>query len=197
MIGPNEDYLSWVLPALCTSSGHFLSIHKSTLQKPASVFSFLGFEFDIEKQKVSVPLKRKEKIRSNIREILKHPICNFAELEKLRGKFCSLALVCPLTRLNIRAITHVLTLHESLLQPEVLLTPSVIDELNTWLSDPFFLDAERPFNKIGEKDIIFRPRITLPQGVVEYHTGKFLFSFYWILNIKTFFRCLWLSIRLS
>ena len=177
VIGPGEDYLSWVLPALCTSTGHFLSVHKSTLQDPTSIFSFLGFEFNIDRQEISVPEKRKIKIRSDIREILKHPICEFAALEKLRGKFCSLALVCPLTRLNIRSITHALRLHESLLQPEVLLTPAIMNELETWLNDPFFLESKRPFNKIGEKDIVFRPRFTVGAGVIEYHTGKFVFLF--------------------
>ena len=171
VIGPGEDYLSWILPAICTSTGHFLSVHKSTLNEPTSVFSFLGFEFNIEKQEISVPLKRKEKIRSDIRQLLSHPICEFSALEKLRGKFCSLALVCPLTRLNIRSITHALMLHEGLLQPEILLTPAIMSELETWLTDPFFLEARRPFNKIGEKDIVFRPRLTTPNGIVEYHTG--------------------------
>ena len=133
----------------------------------------MGFEFNIDKQEISVPQKRKEKIRADIRQIMSHPICNFSALEKLRGKFCSLALVCPLTRLNIRAITHVLALNEHILQPELLLTPSVLAELETWLTDPFFLDARRPFNKVGEKDIVFRPRLTTPVGVIEYHTGNF------------------------
>ena len=172
VIGPGEDYLSWVLPALCTSTGHFLSVHKSTLSRPTSVFTFLGFEFNIESQSVCVPEKRKEKIRCDIRNLLKHPICDFSALEKLRGKFCSLALICPLTRMNIRAITHTLTFNEHILQPEVQLTPSVLDELYTWLEDPLFLDANRPFNKIGEKDIIFRPRTTVTGGIIEFHTGQ-------------------------
>ena len=172
MIGPGEDYLSWVLPALCTSTGHFLSVHKSTLQNPTSIFTFLGFEFNVEAQEISVPASRKEKIRAAIQKILKEPVCEFSALEKLRGKFCSLALICPLTRLNIRAITHALKYNEYLMQPEVQLTPPIIDELYVWLQDPLFLDARRSFNKIGEKDIIFRPRNTLPEGVVEYHTGR-------------------------
>ena len=172
VIGPNEDYLGWILPALCTSTGHFLSIHKSTLQKPASIFSFLGFEFNIEAQRVSVPEKRKNKIRSDIKNLLRAPICNFSDLEKLRGKLCSLALVCPLTRLNIRAMTASLTLGEQLLQPDIQLTPAIIEELETWLYDPFFLEAERPFDKIGEKDIVFKPRTTVASGIIEYHTGK-------------------------
>ena len=143
------------MPALCTCTGHFLSIHKSSLQEPTSTFVFLGFEFDIEKQEVSVPEKRRRKIRDDIQRILQHPICEFSALEKLRGKLCSLALVCPLTRLNIRAMTHILRYNEEILQAEVLLTPAVMDELETWLHDPFFLQAKRPFSKIGEKDIIF------------------------------------------
>ena len=171
VIGPGEDYLSWVLPALCTSCGHFLSIHKSTLQEPASIFTFLGFQFDVDRQILSVPEKRKVKIRADIRHILGHPLCAFADLEKLRGKLCSLALVCPLTRMTIRAMTHLLSLNEQLVQPEVQLTPSVMSELEMWLNDPLFLEAERPFNKIGETDIIFRPRTTFAEGVVEFHTG--------------------------
>ena len=149
-----------------------MSIHKSTLQEPASIFSFLGFEFNIEAQKISVPDKRKIKLRNDIRKILSHPTCDFASLEKLRGKLCSLALVCPLTRLNIRAMTHSLTLNEALIQPELQLTPALMSELETWLNDPLFLDAERPFNRIGEKDIIFRPKLTVADGVIEYHTGN-------------------------
>ena len=144
------------------------------MQEPTSIFTFLGFEFNVEKQEVSVPEKRKRKIRSDINAIMQHPICEFSALEKLRGKLCSLALVCPLTRLNIRAMTHVLRFNEEILQPEVQLTPAVLDELNTWLNDPFFLDARRPFNKIGEKDIIFRPQTTVPEGIIEYHTGFYL-----------------------
>ena len=171
VLGPGEDYLSWVLPALCTSCGHFLSIHKSTLQEPASVFTFLGFQFDIERQVVSVPEKRKRKIRSDISQLLTHPVCDFADLEKLRGKLCSLALICPLTRMTIRSMTHLLSLSEHLVQPDIQLTPNVLAELETWLLDPLYLNAERPFNKIGETDIIFRPRTTLPCGTLEFHTG--------------------------
>lgn len=150
-----------------------MSIHKSTLQEPASIFTFLGFQFDVDRQIISVPDKRKAKIRIEIERLLSHPICDFTNLERLRGKLCSLALVCPLTRMTIRSMTHVLSISEHLVQPEIQLTPPVLEELETWLNDPLFLDAQRPFDKIGETDIIFRPQITLPQGVVEYHTGQF------------------------
>ena len=99
-------------------------------------------------------------------------MCDFSALEKMRGKMCSLALVCPLTRLYIRQITYALSLAENLVQPEVALTPDLIDELNIWMSDPLFLDSSRPFNQIGEMDLDFRPKITTPHGVIEYHTGK-------------------------
>ena len=60
----------------------------------------------------------------------------------------------------------------SLIQSEVLLTPYLIDEMTEWLENPFFLESERPFNRVGEHDIIFRPKITQPEGVIEYHTGE-------------------------
>ena len=99
--------------ALCTATGHFLSVHKANLDRPASVFTYLGFEFDVPKQILRVPEARRDKIRTHIREILQHPICDFHELEKLRGRLCSLILVCPLTKLYIREITAVLTTSRS------------------------------------------------------------------------------------
>lgn len=132
---------------------------------------FLGFEIDIPNQKVRVPEKRREKIVALANEILSQPICEFNQLEKLRGKLCSLMLICPLTRLYIRHLTHQLSLSEQLLQPEVMLTPFVMDEIRQWINDPYFLTCEREFNRIGEMDLDFHPRITTPSGVIEFHTG--------------------------
>ena len=143
----------------------------ANLDTPARVFTFLGFEVDIPKQIVRVPEKRKEKIRNLAAEILSRPICEFNQLEKLRGKLCSLMLVCPLTRLFIRQITHHLTLAENLLQPEVMLTPELMDEITQWVVDPYFLTCEREFNRIGEVDLDFKPKQTTEDGVIEYHTG--------------------------
>ena len=156
------------------------------MANPAEVFTFLGFEIDIPKQEVRVPEARKIKIRNQLQEILAHPVCEFSQLEKMRGRMCSLALVCPLTRLYIRHITHVLSLSEHLLQPEVLLTPDLMDELNVWLNDPLFLDSSRPFKKVGEIDLDFKPRLTTAEGVIEYHTGRvyFLNFIFYIYNSK-------------
>ena len=93
-------------------------------------------------------------------------------MEKLRGKLCSLMLICPLTRLFIRQITHHLSLSEQLLQPEVMITPYLIDEINHWVLDPYFLTCEREFQRIGEIDLDFHPRQTLGNSVIEYHTGN-------------------------
>ena len=101
-------------------------------------------------------------------------MCDFSQLEKMRGRMCSLALVCPLTRLYIRQITHSLSLAEGLLQPEVALTPDLMDELQVWGTDPLFLDSSRSFAKVGEIDLDFHPRITTNAGVIEYHSGKFV-----------------------
>ena len=96
--------------ALCTSTGHFLSVHKANLGNPKRVFTYLGFEFDVPRQVLRVPDSRREKIRAQIQEICSHPICDFHELEKLRGRLCSLLIICPLTRLYIREMTNVLVL---------------------------------------------------------------------------------------
>ena len=53
-----------------------------------------------------------------------------------------------------------------------MLTPPLIDELNEWVQNPLFLESERPFARVGEHDVVFRPKITQPDGIVEYHTGE-------------------------
>ena len=193
VLGPDEDYLGWVLPALCTATGHFLSVHKgktyilefilfqiyfkfgsANLAEPAQVFTFLGFEVDIIQRKVRVPEKRKIKIRNLLAHVTSKPMCDFHDLEKLRGKLCSLNLICPLTRLYIRECNHLLALSEGILQPDVMVTPDLLDELQVWAEDPFFLDCERDFDRVGEVDLEFHPKVTLDNSVVEYHTGKIL-----------------------
>ena len=65
-------------------------------------------------QILRVPEKRKTKIRDQIARILLKPCCEFHDLEKLRGRLCSLIILCPLTRLYIREMTKALTLGISL-----------------------------------------------------------------------------------
>ena len=44
----NDDYISWLVSSLSTSTGHYLSLNKSHLDKAQRVFIYLGigmFEF--------------------------------------------------------------------------------------------------------------------------------------------------------
>ena len=126
MVNPGQEYLGWVLPALCTSTGHYLSVHKANLAAPSGQFRFLGFWFDCEKQQLSIPSERKDKIRNAIHDILSKPFCDFATLEKLRGMLCSVIEVCPLGCLYIREITASLVHGMEVLNPLIMLTPELI-----------------------------------------------------------------------
>ena len=49
---PGEEYLGWVLGALCTSVGTFLSTHKANLERP------VGLIFKFTKQSTNLLLRR-------------------------------------------------------------------------------------------------------------------------------------------
>ena len=104
-------------------------------------------------------------------KVKSHPICDFHDLEKLRGKLCSLNIICPLTRLYIRESTRLLSLSEGILQPDVMVTPELFDELTVWEEDPYFIDCERDFDQVGELDFDFSPSIKRGATKIEYHTG--------------------------
>jgi len=36
------DYIGWLIPALSTSTGHFLSLAKSSLTEAQTIFTYLG-----------------------------------------------------------------------------------------------------------------------------------------------------------
>ena len=38
----NDDYISWLVASLSTSTGHYLSLDKSNLEKAQKVFTYLG-----------------------------------------------------------------------------------------------------------------------------------------------------------
>lgn len=88
---PEEDYLGWLLVALTTSTGHFLSLHKANVNEPVPVFRFLGFEFDCPKEIIRLPEKRKLKMKNVLQNVLYDEkgevatIIDFDKLEKFRG----------------------------------------------------------------------------------------------------------------
>ena len=83
--------MGWLLVALTTSTGHFLSLHKANVNKPVPVFRFLGFEFDCPKEIIRLPENRKTKMKNLLQTILydqKGDIMatiEFDRLEKFRG----------------------------------------------------------------------------------------------------------------
>ena len=119
MIEPGEEYLGWVLGALCTSVGTFMSTHKANLETPAPVFDFLGFRFDCPKLELSVKPARREKILKQIQTIRNHLTVRFDDLESLRGRLVSIALVCPFSRLYTREMNRLLQIAEAHLQVRV------------------------------------------------------------------------------
>ena len=116
MVEPGEEYLGWALGALCTSVGTYLSTHKGNLEAPAPVFDFLGFRFNCPDLELSVKPGRREKIKNQLQTIQKQLTVSFDELERLRGRLVSIALVCPFSRLYTREMNRVLQVAEAHLQ---------------------------------------------------------------------------------
>ena len=106
-------------------------------------------------------------------------IVTFDDLEKLRGRLVSISLVCPLSRLYIREMNRLLQIGEEylhvklfqsqnfnlsfILKYELMITPDLVEELLTWLHDPYFLDSCRNFSEVHEKDI------KLFYGILTHH----------------------------
>ena len=82
---PDENYLGWLLVALCTCTGHFLSLHKANVQEPVAVFNFLGYEFNCPEMKLRLSNKRKIKMKKHLEHILYKEKVAFHDLERFRG----------------------------------------------------------------------------------------------------------------
>ena len=140
---------------MSTSTGHFLSLNKSHLNRPQTVFVYLGIEFDVPKQVIRVPEKRKTKIRNLLTLILADLECiPFHSLEKLRGMLISIAMVCPLARLYIREMNRALQHAEDYLQDSIISDPALAAELEVWRDRPLMLDHQNDMHRHAEMDII-------------------------------------------
>ena len=146
--------MGWLLVALCTASGHFLSLHKANVKAPVPVFRYLGYEFDCPKLEIRLPEKRKIKMRNLLHGMLAKPRLEFQDLEKFRGMAISLALICPLALLYIREMTRVLTTAGQRLQFDFETDFLLREELNSWDTENFLIDARRNFGQVQEKDIV-------------------------------------------
>ena len=99
--------------------------------------------------------------------MLTRPIVTFDDLERLRGRLVSISLVCPLARLYIREMNQALQYGEEALlvitlwknfsyfkfQYELQITPDLLEEIETWIKDPYFLESRRNFTEVHEQDI--------------------------------------------
>lgn len=64
------EYICLLITSFSTSTGHFLSLNKSHLNRPQTTFVYLGIEFDVPRQLIRIPSKRKEKIRHRLTILL-------------------------------------------------------------------------------------------------------------------------------
>ena len=53
---------------------------------------------------------------------------------------------------------------------ELMITPDLLEELETWRNDHYFVDSYRQFNSIHEKTIQFSYDPFLHENTLEYHT---------------------------
>ena len=53
------------------------------------------------------------------------------------------------------------------------MTPALIDELNTWEKDPYFLNSIRQFGQVNEPQIQLAYDPFIVENHLEFHTGKF------------------------
>lgn len=86
--------------------------------------------------------------------MLAKPRLEFQDLEKFRGMAISLALICPLALLYIREMTRVLTTAGQRLQFDFETDFLLREELNSWDTENFLIDARRNFGQVQEKDIV-------------------------------------------
>ena len=70
IIHGSGGYICWLITSMSTSTGHFLSLNKSHLNRPQTVFVYLGIEFDVPRQLIRIPSKRKEKIRARLKMLM-------------------------------------------------------------------------------------------------------------------------------
>ena len=90
-------------------------------------------------------------------------------MEKFRGMAISVNTVCPLALLYIKEMTRALVAGEKSLNIHITGDARLIDELREWDRHPEFLNNNRPFNSVNEKDVVLHS-ICKPDE--EFMTGK-------------------------
>lgn len=75
-----------------TAAGTFINRPKSVLQ-PSQKMEFLGFGINTQKTTIKIPNEKFEVFQKQAADIRKRKTCTYKELEKIRGKMTSFALV--------------------------------------------------------------------------------------------------------
>ena len=125
---------------LCIASGGFISITKSDFT-PKSSQEFLGLELNTKKCVISVPLRKWNKFKKIIVDILNQGYCTFETLEMVRGKAVSFILTNPMTKLFIRYMNQ--TIADALKSAKwknsmkINLRPELKEELFEWIKLDF------------------------------------------------------------
>ena len=81
----------------------------------------------------------------------------------------SVNTVCPLALLYIKEMTRALVAGEKSLDIHITGDTRLTDELREWDRHPEFLDNNRPFNSVNEKDVVLHS-ISKPDE--EFMTGN-------------------------
>ena len=82
----------------------------------------------------------------------------------------SVNTVCPLALLYIKEMTRALVAGEKTLDIHIVGDDRLKDELREWDRHPEFLNNNRPFNSVNEKDVVLHS-ICKPDE--EFMTGEF------------------------
>ena len=81
----------------------------------------------------------------------------------------SVNTVCPLALLYIKEMTRALVTGETKLDKHIPHNDRLISELKEWDTHPEFLENDRPFNSVNEKDVVLHG-VTKPDE--EFMSGK-------------------------
>ena len=89
----------------------------------------------------------------------------------------SVNTVCPLALLYIKEMTRALVAGEQTLDIHISADTRLTDELKEWDRHPEFLENDRPFNSVNEKDVVLHP-VCPPDE--EFMTGKKKISIFFL-----------------
>lgn len=152
--GKKASFGAFICNAVQIALGGFISRAKSTYI-PSKNIVFLGFELDTGKETIRIPEDKWEKFISDCEKILSKQQIPFKQLERLRGKMCSMMLVVRNMRLYIRRITEALKEAESEHASTINVTRRIRSEIKTWMSLKYITKV-RPWLTPGLNNVVLK-----------------------------------------